>query len=116
MKKYSYHQNVSFLSMRELLEEGDPATDDMVVPIVLGIIGSIILCILLMLCFVSVHYGWQKKKLAHILNDAEECIMNSITIIDYKGDENTRNSNKVRSKINKYYLKKNANKNKNNKI
>ena len=40
---------------------------------------------------------------------AEKNIINSIGIIDYKGDENTRNSNKVRSKINKYYLKKNAN-------
>ena len=99
--------------MRALLEEEGSATDNLVVPIVFGIIGTIIICILLTLCFVNVHYGWQKKKLAHILNDAEECIISSIIIIDYKGDENTRNSNKVRSKINKYYLKKNAKKNKN---
>ena len=32
--------------------------------------------------------------------------MSSIAIIHYKGDANTRNSNRVRNRINKYYAKK----------
>lgn len=55
--------------------------------------------------FVYKHYNRERKRINSMLQEAEEKIINSLLVIDYEGDESTRNSNALRNKMNRIMQK-----------
>lgn len=65
---------------------------------------SILLCGILSLLTHKYYIG-ERNRINDMLKEAEEKILSSILIIDYEGDETTRNSNNLRNKMNKIIKK-----------
>lgn len=59
----------------------------------------------LLFFFTYKYYIGERNRINELLIEAEEKIMSSILIIDYEGDEATRNSNTLRDKMNKIIKK-----------